>query len=296
MSGRPRPPCRWPGGERHRHERRLTILLAHGFTPADARTLTAALARFVVVKESEQNPPARCSDRRLEQGPRNFVTMHRFADSPVARKTDDRTREAIDTKGETIEYSVTPVHRTNDPIDVVSVGLILGHPKGRLPFPGGVRRVRCGPVAILGRPRGDRHRLAVTRADARLVLRFSAVPKDDRHVMPERTHPTQQDFAILGFPTGAAMTEASRYQPERKLWQPSAAPEGDRLVCPVDLVPEHHRVAIFGRPEGRPPCLPPTPSCTRKCRCDPRPLQRTTAIGLLASIQGTHSSRGPRLP
>jgi RHS repeat-associated protein len=56
--------------------------------------------------------------------PRNFVTMHRFANSPVMRKVEDQIRAAVD-GGETIEYSVTPVYRTNDPSDVVPVGLTL---------------------------------------------------------------------------------------------------------------------------------------------------------------------------
>ncbi|WP_299532047.1 DUF6531 domain-containing protein [uncultured Streptomyces sp.] len=57
--------------------------------------------------------------------PRNFVTMHRFANSPVMRKIEDQIREAVDKRGETIEYTVTPVYRTNDPTDVVPVGLTI---------------------------------------------------------------------------------------------------------------------------------------------------------------------------
>ncbi|MFB8036099.1 DUF6531 domain-containing protein [Streptomyces sp. NPDC056004] len=57
--------------------------------------------------------------------PRNFVTMHRFANSPVMRKIEDQIREAVDIKNETIEYTVTPVYRTNDPTDVVPLGLTI---------------------------------------------------------------------------------------------------------------------------------------------------------------------------
>ena len=56
---------------------------------------------------------------------RNFVTMHRFANSPVMRKVEDQIRAAVDKQGETIEYSVTPVYRTNDPTDVLPIGLTI---------------------------------------------------------------------------------------------------------------------------------------------------------------------------
>ncbi|MET8453423.1 DUF6531 domain-containing protein [Streptomyces sp. NPDC005209] len=56
--------------------------------------------------------------------PRNFVTMHRFANSPVMRKVEDQIRAAVD-RGETIEYSVTPIYRSTDPSDVVPLGLTL---------------------------------------------------------------------------------------------------------------------------------------------------------------------------
>ncbi|MEU6222870.1 DUF6531 domain-containing protein [Streptomyces sp. NPDC047042] len=55
---------------------------------------------------------------------RNFVTMHRFANSPVMRKVEDQIRAAVD-RGETIEYSVTPVYRSEDPSDVVPLGLTV---------------------------------------------------------------------------------------------------------------------------------------------------------------------------
>lgn len=56
--------------------------------------------------------------------PRNFVTMHRFANSPVMRKVEDQIRAAVD-RGETIEFSVTPIYRSNNPSDVIPVGLTL---------------------------------------------------------------------------------------------------------------------------------------------------------------------------
>ncbi|MFD4630279.1 DUF6531 domain-containing protein [Streptomyces sp. NPDC058284] len=55
---------------------------------------------------------------------RNFVTMHRNANSPVMKKVEDQLRTAVDA-GETIDYKVTPVYRTNDPSDVVPVALTL---------------------------------------------------------------------------------------------------------------------------------------------------------------------------
>ncbi|MFB7452950.1 DUF6531 domain-containing protein [Streptomyces sp. NPDC056194] len=64
--------------------------------------------------------------------PRNFVTMHRFANSPVMRKIEDQIRAAVD-KGETIEYSVSPVYATNDPTDVIPKGLII-HATGNRGF------------------------------------------------------------------------------------------------------------------------------------------------------------------
>ncbi|MHA4773005.1 DUF6531 domain-containing protein [Streptomyces sp. MSC1_001] len=64
--------------------------------------------------------------------PRNFVTMHRFANSPVMRKIEDQIRAAVDS-GETIQYSVSPVYATNDPTDVVPKGLII-HATGNRGF------------------------------------------------------------------------------------------------------------------------------------------------------------------
>ncbi|MEU7044428.1 DUF6531 domain-containing protein [Streptomyces varsoviensis] len=56
--------------------------------------------------------------------PRNFVTMHGFANTPVMKKIEDQIRKAVDA-GETIEYSVTPVYATNSPTDVIPKGLII---------------------------------------------------------------------------------------------------------------------------------------------------------------------------
>ncbi len=41
------------------------------------------------------------------------------------RKIEDQIREAVDKGGETIEYSVTPVYRSNDLTDVVPIGLTI---------------------------------------------------------------------------------------------------------------------------------------------------------------------------
>ncbi|MFC9454317.1 RHS repeat-associated core domain-containing protein [Streptomyces sp. NPDC056983] len=42
--------------------------------------------------------------------PRNFVTMHAYANSPMMRRYETQVRKAVD-KGEVIEYSATPVYR-----------------------------------------------------------------------------------------------------------------------------------------------------------------------------------------
>lgn len=51
--------------------------------------------------------------------------MHRFANSPVMRKIEEQIREAVDKHGDTIEYTVTPIYRTNDPTDVIPLGLTI---------------------------------------------------------------------------------------------------------------------------------------------------------------------------
>ncbi|MEU9607997.1 RHS repeat-associated core domain-containing protein [Streptomyces sp. NPDC048057] len=56
---------------------------------------------------------------------RNFVTMHRYANSPVMRKIEDQIRKAVDDDKETIQYTVKPVYRTDDPTDVVPVALTI---------------------------------------------------------------------------------------------------------------------------------------------------------------------------
>jgi len=47
--------------------------------------------------------------------PRNFVTMHQYANTPVMRDIENRIRAAVD-NGEIIEYEVTPIYRGSDPI------------------------------------------------------------------------------------------------------------------------------------------------------------------------------------
>ncbi|KIF74862.1 type IV secretion protein Rhs [Streptomyces sp. 150FB] len=42
--------------------------------------------------------------------PRNFVTMHAYANSPIMRRYEGQVRKAVD-KGEVIEYSATPVYQ-----------------------------------------------------------------------------------------------------------------------------------------------------------------------------------------
>ncbi|MGW3322903.1 DUF6531 domain-containing protein [Streptomyces virginiae] len=64
---------------------------------------------------------------------RNFVTMHRFANSPVMKKIEDQIRAAVDA-GETIEYTVTPVYSSaTDPTDVIPKGLMI-HARGNRGF------------------------------------------------------------------------------------------------------------------------------------------------------------------
>ncbi|WP_078587929.1 DUF6531 domain-containing protein [Streptomyces mobaraensis] len=53
---------------------------------------------------------------------RNFVTMHRQANAPVMLAIESQVRAAVD-RGETIEYSVTPLYRTNDPSDTIPIAL-----------------------------------------------------------------------------------------------------------------------------------------------------------------------------
>ncbi|MFD3808574.1 DUF6531 domain-containing protein [Streptomyces sp. NPDC058619] len=56
--------------------------------------------------------------------PRNFVTMHAYANTPVMVHIENQIRDAVD-RGETIEYTVTPIYRTNNATDLIPVGLTL---------------------------------------------------------------------------------------------------------------------------------------------------------------------------
>jgi hypothetical protein len=49
--------------------------------------------------------------------PRNFVTMHRNANSPVMKSVEDAVRRAVD-GGETVKYSVKAHYKGNDPLPV----------------------------------------------------------------------------------------------------------------------------------------------------------------------------------
>jgi RHS repeat-associated protein len=65
--------------------------------------------------------------------PRNFVAMHRNANSPVMKAIEDQIRHAVDKNNETINYTVTPIYRTNDPTDLVPIGLTI-HATGNKGF------------------------------------------------------------------------------------------------------------------------------------------------------------------
>ncbi|MEY2233012.1 RHS repeat-associated core domain-containing protein, partial [Streptomyces sp. BF23-19] len=56
--------------------------------------------------------------------PRNFVTMHAYAKTPVMVHIENQIRDAVD-RGETIEYTVTPIYRTNNATDLIPVELTL---------------------------------------------------------------------------------------------------------------------------------------------------------------------------
>ncbi|WP_329286238.1 DUF6531 domain-containing protein [Streptomyces sp. NBC_00691] len=64
---------------------------------------------------------------------RNFVAMHRNANSPVMKAIEDQIRHAVDKNNETINYTVTPIYRTNDPTDLVPIGLSI-HATGNKGF------------------------------------------------------------------------------------------------------------------------------------------------------------------
>ncbi|MFF5185529.1 DNA/RNA non-specific endonuclease [Streptomyces sp. NPDC000345] len=42
--------------------------------------------------------------------PRNFVTMHQYANSPVMRRVENQVRRAVEKEGQTVQYSVTPIY------------------------------------------------------------------------------------------------------------------------------------------------------------------------------------------
>ncbi|MER5555274.1 hypothetical protein ABT001_27020 [Streptomyces sp. NPDC002793] len=54
--------------------------------------------------------------------------MHRFTRSPVVRGVEEEVRAVVDKRGETFGCSVTPVYRTDDPTDVVPIGLTFEAP------------------------------------------------------------------------------------------------------------------------------------------------------------------------
>lgn len=68
-----------------------------------------------------------------DKDPRNFVAMHRNANSPVMKAIEDQIRHAVDKNHETINYTVTPIYRTNDPTDLVPIGLSI-HTTGNKGF------------------------------------------------------------------------------------------------------------------------------------------------------------------
>ncbi|MCM2426467.1 DUF6531 domain-containing protein [Streptomyces sp. RKAG337] len=58
------------------------------------------------------------------EDPRNFATMHEFANSPAMRHYELQIQAAV-RNGEIIQYSATPVYRTNLAGDVVPVGMTI---------------------------------------------------------------------------------------------------------------------------------------------------------------------------
>ncbi len=51
----------------------------------------------------------------LNTDPRNFVTMHQYANTPVMRGVERQVRKAVE-DGQTVHYRVTPVYRGADPL------------------------------------------------------------------------------------------------------------------------------------------------------------------------------------
>ncbi|MFE9853342.1 TetR/AcrR family transcriptional regulator [Streptomyces sp. NPDC005576] len=77
-------------------ERCLTILLAHGFTPANARTLTAALARFVVGfalqlggSTEQQDADRTAGDRLRHADPAHYPAISRTAAEATVPLTEE---------------------------------------------------------------------------------------------------------------------------------------------------------------------------------------------------------------
>ncbi|GAA2415957.1 hypothetical protein GCM10010420_52630 [Streptomyces glaucosporus] len=87
--------------------------------------------------------------------PRNFVTMYEHANSPVMRAIENQIREAVDKKGEIIEYTVTPIYATNDPTDLIPLGLTI-EARGNMGFqftPYGSAFGGVNEITILNRPK-----------------------------------------------------------------------------------------------------------------------------------------------
>ncbi|WP_206507529.1 RHS repeat-associated core domain-containing protein [Streptomyces chrestomyceticus] len=84
---------------------------------------------------------------------RNFVTAHRNMNSPVMLAIETQIRDAA-AAGEKIEYSVTPIYRTNDPSDVIPVGLTIEARGDRgftfRPYEGGGR---SNHISLLNEPK-----------------------------------------------------------------------------------------------------------------------------------------------
>ncbi|MFJ3492991.1 DNA/RNA non-specific endonuclease [Streptomyces sp. NPDC086091] len=79
--------------------------------------------------------------------PRNFVTMHRYANHPVMRRLENRVRRAVEREGQTVQYSVTPLYSPH-----VGMGPANPYPRAvliRANGTGGLNLVRL----VMNRPR-----------------------------------------------------------------------------------------------------------------------------------------------
>jgi len=86
--------------------------------------------------------------------PRNFVAMHAYANSPIMRQIENDIRAALDGNNETISYRVTPIYRTDDPADVVPVGITIeAHGNKGFQFTPLGSASPTNEVTILNRPR-----------------------------------------------------------------------------------------------------------------------------------------------